>query len=251
MTAHADRQKEFCSYFMPAYPMRSAAAIGGNATQENLCQPVTTGAKDHGSDGVLQWRLDRLAGRDGLQPWCAAQGIPWDTLKSQALFTMHELDQPQHAVLKADLKAGAKSLETLTINFCDAFERPSAAGREPDKRIGYARDCLSILMRDAPVIVAAAQSVRHMTRDEQRAYGGLQAYIIERDTMLRKLDPEACTAHFKKWSIPMPPMGWADPVEVPMIMMHKCRLTLTTFSEAEKAISREWLSARGYSEDLE
>jgi hypothetical protein len=185
MTAHADRQKEFCSYFMPAYPMRSAAAIGGNATQENLCQPVTAGAKDHGSDGVLQWRLDRLTGRDGLQPWCAAQGIPWDTLKSQALFTMHELDQPQHAVLKADLKAGAKSLETLTINFCDAFERPSAAGREPDKRIGYAHDCLSILMRDAPVIVAAAQSVRHMTRDEQRAYGGLQAYIIERDTMLR------------------------------------------------------------------
>jgi hypothetical protein len=80
---------------------------------------------------------------------------------------MHELDQQQYDVLKADLKAGAKSLETLTINFCDAFERPSAAGRKPDKRIGYAHDCLSILMRDAPVIVAAAESVRHMTRDEQ------------------------------------------------------------------------------------
>ena len=38
---------------------------------------------------------------------------------------MFELDHPQYAALKADLKAGAKSLETLTLNFCDAFERPS------------------------------------------------------------------------------------------------------------------------------
>ncbi len=151
MTALADRQKEFCSYFMPAYPMRSAAVFGGNATQENLCQPVTAGAKDHGSDGTLQWRVERLTGPDGLQPWCAAQGIPWDTLKSQALFTMHELDQPQYAALKADLHAGAKSLETLTLNFCDAFERPSAAGRVPTDRIRYAHDCLAILMRDVPV----------------------------------------------------------------------------------------------------
>jgi hypothetical protein len=150
MTTLAERQAEFCSYFIPAYPMRSAAAIGGNATQENLCQPVTAGVKDHGSDGTLQWRLERLTGPDGLQPWCAAQQIPWDTLKSQALFTMHELEQPQYSALKGDLRLGLKSIETLTLNFCDAFERPSPAGRAADKRIAYAHDCLTILMRDAP-----------------------------------------------------------------------------------------------------
>jgi Phage tail lysozyme len=157
VTALADRQSEFCSALMvgslalglPGLPMRSAAAIGGNGTQENLCQPVTLGAKDHGSDGVLQWRLDRLDGPDGLHAWCAANGLPWDTLACQALFTLHELTQPQYAVLAADLRAGAKSLETLTLNFCDAYERPSAEGRVPDLRIKYAHDCLTILMRDA------------------------------------------------------------------------------------------------------
>jgi hypothetical protein len=146
----AERQAEFCSYFMPGYPMRSAAVFGGNATQENLCQPVTAGAKDHGSDGALQWRAERLDGPNGLKAWCAASGYPWDSLKGQAYFTMFELDQPQYVALKADLKAGTKSLETLTLNFCDAFERPSAAGREADKRIAYAHACLSIMMRDIP-----------------------------------------------------------------------------------------------------
>jgi hypothetical protein len=45
---------------------------------------------------------------------------------------------------------------------------------------------------------------------------------------------------------PVPAMGWADPIEVPMIMMHKCRLEVTSFSEREKAVSREWLAEHGY-----
>jgi Phage tail lysozyme len=159
MTTLAERQAEFCSYFVPVYPMRSSAVIGGNGTQENMCEPVTAGVKDHGSDGVLQWRLERLNGPDGLMPWCTAQGIPWDTLKSQALFTMHELDHPQYAALKADLKAGAKSLETLTLNFCDAFERPSAAGRAADARIRYAHDCLAILVRNSGAFPGPVASV--------------------------------------------------------------------------------------------
>lgn len=150
MSTLSERQAEFCGYFAPFYPMRSCAVFGGNGTQENLCQPVTVGAKDHGSDGSLQWRAERLDGPEGLRPWCAAQGIPWDTLRSQAFFTMFELDHPKYAGLQADLKAGTKSLETLTLNFCDAFERPSSAGREPDKRIAYAHACLSLMMRDAP-----------------------------------------------------------------------------------------------------
>lgn len=156
MTTLAERQKEFCGALMlgaPALglvglPMRSAAAIGGNATQESLCQPVTLGAKDHGSDAVLQWRLERLDGPSGLKAFCTARELVWATLKAQALFTLFELKN-DYAVLHAELLAGTKSLETLTLNFTDVFERPSETGRQPDKRIGYAHDCLAILMRDA------------------------------------------------------------------------------------------------------
>lgn len=150
MSTLAERQAEFCSYLSTVLPMRSCAAIGGNGTQESLCQPVTLGPKDHGSDGVLQWRLERLNGPDGLITWCHNQEIPWDTLRSQALFTLHELMDQKYAVLLADLKVGTKSLETLTLNFCDAFERPSAAGRRETDRIRYAHDCLAIMMRDVP-----------------------------------------------------------------------------------------------------
>src|ERR1017187_5018847 len=119
----ADRQKEFAGYFVEAgYPVKSAAAIGGNGTRENLCLPTTQGAKDHGSDGALQWRLGRLS---------KLQAMPaWDTLKTQAAFVILELqakpgsqyfDTDYHA-LEADLRAGAKSLATLTLNFCDAYE---------------------------------------------------------------------------------------------------------------------------------
>lgn len=149
MSTLAERQAEFCGYFVPTYPMRSAAAIGGNATQENECLPVTSGPKDHGSDGSLQWRAERLDGPQGLKAFCAQNGLAWDSLYGQAAFTVYEIMQPKYAGLRADLKAGTKSLETLTLNFCDAFERPSAAGREPDKRIEYAHACLSIMMRDA------------------------------------------------------------------------------------------------------
>src|ERR1017187_1351435 len=123
----ADRQKEFAGYFIAGgYPVKSSAAIGGNATRENLCLPTTQGAKDHGSDGALQWRLGRLT---------ELKDMPaWDTLKTQAAFTIREL-QRDYKALEADLRAGAKSVATLTLNFCDAFEKPSEAGRVAEARI--------------------------------------------------------------------------------------------------------------------
>lgn len=151
MTALTDRQKEFCGYFIAAgYPMRSSAAIGGNGTRENKCLPVTEGVLDHESNGSLQWRRLRLANLKSLPNW--------DTLKTQAQFTILELQakpgtqffDKDYSALEADLRAGAKSLETLTLNFCDHYESPSEAGRVADLRIVYAHDCLAILMRDLP-----------------------------------------------------------------------------------------------------
>ena len=154
----ADRQKEFAGYFVAmGYPPISAAAIaGGNGTQENSCLPTTAGAKDHGSDGSLQWRGTRLT---------ELQAMPaWDTLKTQAAFTIREL-QRDYKSLEADLRAGVKSgateeevkhrLASLTLNFCDVFERPSADGRMPERRISFAEQTLALISpASAPSIVA-------------------------------------------------------------------------------------------------
>jgi hypothetical protein len=141
-----ERQAEFGRWFIAAgYPLVSAAAIVGNATQENMCLPTTTGPKDHGSDGALQWRAERLV---------ELQAVPnWDTLKAQAAFTIHELKRDYKA-LEADLRAGTKSLATLTANFVDVFERPSIEGRVLDTRIKYAGDAMGILQSARPQIPA-------------------------------------------------------------------------------------------------
>jgi hypothetical protein len=74
----------------------------------------------------------------------------------------------------------------------------------------------------------------------------LATYIADRDAMLRALDPAKCIEHFKKWHLPQPPGGWSDPIEVPLVMMHKCRLEVPAFSNEERAFSHKWLAARGY-----
>jgi Phage tail lysozyme len=138
VTPLQERQIEFCGYFLKAgYPPKSAAAIGGNATRENLCLPTTIGAKDHGSDGVLQWRKERLIELQAM--------TDWQTLKTQAAFTILEL-QRDYKVLESDLRAGVKTLATLTLDFCDVFERPSADGRVADRRIGAASDCMNLIV---------------------------------------------------------------------------------------------------------
>jgi hypothetical protein len=55
-----------------------------------------------------------------------------------------------YSVLEAELRAGIKPLATLTLNFTDAYERPSELGRVPDKRIGYAEQAFAILERAVP-----------------------------------------------------------------------------------------------------
>jgi hypothetical protein len=67
----------------------------------------------------------------------------------------------------------------------------------------------------------------------------LASYLSERDEMLRALDVEKFHAFYHKHRLPLPPGGWADPVMVPLIMMHKSRLQVTTMTEVEKALSRD------------
>lgn len=149
----AQRQSQLGQYLLkgvaklgiPALPMASACAVVGNATQENLCLPVTPGVKDHGSDGVFQWRLERLT---EMQSWCLKNFGDWRTLEAQAAFMMFECKRDYGGLYK-DLVDGQKKIATLTANFCDIYERPAQASAMLDKRIQYADDAHAILVKGA------------------------------------------------------------------------------------------------------
>lgn len=152
-----DRQKEFVGYLVKGFPelgLKPVSAVGayaiaGNGSVENHMLPVTTGRKDHGSDAVLQWRLDRLNGPRGLKGWAAERGLPWDTLKTQAAFTLWELLQPRYKQLLADLREGKKSVDELTADFCWEFERPSRDAANLALRQRHARSVQKIMADEA------------------------------------------------------------------------------------------------------
>lgn len=142
------RQRELGDYLVkgwpaldiPGLPKVSAAAAVGNATQENQCRSVTLGAKDHGSDGLFQWRLDRLS---AMQSFANANFGSWQSIEAQAAFFAYEC-MKDYPSLWSDLHNGTKSLATLTANICDQFERPAAAYAMLDARIKYAADFLNV-----------------------------------------------------------------------------------------------------------
>lgn len=193
-----DRQKEFTRHLVagaPALglagiPLKSACAVTGNATQENLVRPVTEGPKDHGSDGTLQWRLTRLDGPHGLKGWSEAQGIDWKTLSAQAAFFLWELHR-DYPALERDLREAKKSIETLTANICKFYERPNMAVAHLDKRISHAKSVYAIMSKEqtaktttqagagAAVVVggAAATNAAHGGSLTLSAIGGVLAVL--------------------------------------------------------------------------
>jgi hypothetical protein len=74
----------------------------------------------------------------------------------------------------------------------------------------------------------------------------IETYVSERDCALRSLDWRKVKEFFLKY--PRPGLPTSD--RVYEIMMHKCRLHVTIFTEAEKDVSRLWLRLNHYSEDL-
>jgi hypothetical protein len=73
----------------------------------------------------------------------------------------------------------------------------------------------------------------------------LAKYVEERDAMLRSLDINKFMEFYKRYDLTTPKGGWAHP-EMPLIIMHKSRLQITSMTEEERKISREWLLTRGY-----
>jgi hypothetical protein len=137
----------------PVWPAISAAAAAGNAGQENLFRPVTTGPKDHGSDGLWQWRLSRL---DELKSWCVSKGFDWTYMESQVAFMKFEMMRDYPALWVQLVNPGNRPLENLTANFMEIYERPDPALAGLDNRIRYAREVYAMLGHPEPPPVPPA-----------------------------------------------------------------------------------------------
>lgn len=68
-------------------------------------------------------------------------------------------------------------------------------------------------------------------------------YMKQRDAVLRALDEDGLDRLFRKWGLTRP-REWLPNAR--LIMMHKLRLEIDSFSTAEKETSRNWLISRGY-----
>jgi hypothetical protein len=143
---------------LPGIPAISCAAVVGNATQENNCKSVTAGALDHGSNGLMQWRLTRLT---AMEAFAVKNFGSWEFIEPQAAFFLQECKTGYPATWAA-LAAGTKSLATLTADICDFYEIPAAASANLDGRIAYATTFMAAWKPStpsAPVLTPVPTSV--------------------------------------------------------------------------------------------
>ncbi len=137
------RQRQAARYLVAlGYPLRGAAAIVGNLVQESgadlRSKYLPPGKTDHGSQGIAQWRLDRLSGPNGLEAFARAKRLDVEALETQLSFLVYELDH-DYPLLDRQLREGRRTLENLTANFSAMFERPAKRYENLDARIRYAR----------------------------------------------------------------------------------------------------------------
>ena len=129
------------------YPRSGAAAIVGNLCRESgpsLPSAFRQNHLDHGSNGLPQWRLERLTSYEnyvrGLHPELKteAEFWPWyGRMDHQLDFIMHEL-AVDYPALDAKLRKGGDPA-ALAADFCWQYERPSKALSGIAERIDYAK----------------------------------------------------------------------------------------------------------------
>jgi len=136
-----ERQQTAFKLFRAAgYSPDGAAALIGNFSQEsgvNLRSGYTV-KTDHGSQGIAQWRLDRLT---HLEEFCEARGLHSGTLAAQVQFAIYELGT-EYTTLDALLRKGG-DLDLLTMMICNKYERPAKQFANIPNRIKQARITLN------------------------------------------------------------------------------------------------------------
>ncbi len=122
-----------------------ASAIAGNGMLESGARTINP-SRD-GSDGFLQWRnAPGVARLTALKNFSAHSSLDWTSLNAQCQFAIHECqtDFPQLWALQNT----GRSVATLTMDWCDIYERPAPSGRVPDIRIKYATEVFAALGAD-------------------------------------------------------------------------------------------------------
>jgi hypothetical protein len=131
------QSRAFRQFVAAGYSKEGAAALIGNACQESgpeLRTYFPPSARDHGSNGIFQWRLGRLG---HLIVFCEQLELHSGTLEAQVKFAIFELGK-DYPYLDARLRRGC-DLSELTQEVCWQYLRPAKTAAALDRRISYAK----------------------------------------------------------------------------------------------------------------
>jgi hypothetical protein len=154
------------------YPAESAAAFVGDFSAESgvsLPTAFRTAGLDHGSEGLAQWRLDRLTRYEqyvkSLHPGLTTQELwPWyGRMDYQVAFTAIECRE-SYGALDAQLRAGG-DIATLTAAICWQYERPAVATARLAFRVAQAKAVFAAMPK---MNSSAPTTVLNMTAASQK-----------------------------------------------------------------------------------
>jgi Phage tail lysozyme len=152
------QQTAFQLFRAGGYADNGAATIVGGDSQEsgvNLVSGNQT-TTDHGSQGIAQWRLERLT---ALEDFCAANHLSSGALASQVSFQIYELGK-DYPLLDKRLRAGTETIDVLADALCFQYERPNRAAANLPNRIKQAksilRDSKAVTLPQTGAIIAAS-----------------------------------------------------------------------------------------------
>lgn len=188
------------------YPPESAAAWVGNFVQEsgtNLPSAFRSSDLDHGSEGLEQWRLDRLAKYEAFvkarHPEATEQELwAWDgNMALQVEYAAHECAH-EYPLVEAQLRRGG-DVGKLTEVICWHIERPSVRYANIAHRIAAAKAVFATAPHMGP---ASALTVANKTiaTHSNNARGGAVVAIASSGGAM------AIVANHVAWH--MPEWGW-------------------------------------------
>lgn len=151
MSVPARQIQCFTLFEAQGFPPEAAAAWVGNAVAESgpeLPTAFRTAGLDHGSQGLLQWRLDRLLAyesfvqqRVGFSASAPGADVYYGRMDYQVEFAAQEC-RDQYPELYATLMAGG-DVDALTAAICWQYERPAVATAHLALRQSAARNVLA------------------------------------------------------------------------------------------------------------
>jgi Phage tail lysozyme len=134
------QMRAFRQFVAAGYTKEGAAALVGNASQESTedLHSAFTRRTDHGSEGIFQWRLERLA---RLIEFARKRKLDAELLETQCAFAVHEL-VVSYPFLDHNLRVGF-DVADLTAKVCWTYEAPNKNEAKLGNRIHQAMRVLA------------------------------------------------------------------------------------------------------------